>query len=528
MHLEVNSLPDDVVSLKEIIFSKSHLIKFQQSRIDHLEERNRLLQAKLFGRKSEKQIIEKEDKQLSLFDEAEVTEEKLPEETVAVPAHTRKKSGRKPLPENLPRVEVIHDLPEAEKVCACGCRLSKIGEEISEKLDIIPAKVQVIRDIRYKYACKHCEGTESDQGAVKTAPVCEQLIPKSIATPGLLSHIIVSKFVDALPLYRQEKIFARIGVEISRGSMANWVIQVADKCEPIVNLLHQEIRSGPLIGIDETTVQVLQEPGRKNTTRSYMWVFRGGDPEKPVLMYEYHPTRSGDVPRTFLNGYKGYVQTDGYKGYDGLSQNKDIHLVGCFAHVRRKFAEVIQARKLSKATSDQKAGSAEVAINYIGKLYAIESQAEKENLSYDALYQRRQEKSKPVLDEFHAWLKKRSNQTPPSGLLGKAMNYTLEQWPKLIRYIEDGRLKPDNNLVENAIRPFVLGRKNWLFSGHPRGADASALLFSLIETAKANKLEPYLYFRYIFDRLPHARTESDYQALLPHHLTMEQLAARLS
>jgi transposase len=213
-----------------------------------------------------------------------------------VPAHKRKKPGRKPLPEALPRVEVIHDLPEDEKVCACGSPLSKIGEEVSEKLDYIPAKLQVIRHIRYKYACKSCEGVETEAGAVKTAPPPAQIIPKGIATPGLLAYILVSKFCDALPFYRQTKIFHRLGIEIPRATMANWAIQVARQCRPLLELLHTEILSGPLVSIDETTVQVLKEPGRANTTQSYMWIFRGGPPDQPALVYQYHPSRSGQVP----------------------------------------------------------------------------------------------------------------------------------------------------------------------------------------------------------------------------------------
>jgi transposase len=395
--------------------------------------------------------------------------------------------------------------------------MSRIGQDESEKLDIIPAKIQVIRHIRYKYACKQCEGVESEQGAVKTAPLPPQLIPQSIATPGLLAHILTAKFADALPFYRQEKQFTRIGVDLPRATMANWTIQAAKKCQPLIDCLLQEIRSGPLIGMDETTVQVMKEPGRSNTSKSYMWVFRGGDPDRPVLIYQYHPTRSGDVPKNLVNGYQGYIQTDGYKAYNFLDQKEGITHLACWAHARRKFHEVIKARQPTKKGKPQKTGSAEKAMSFIGKLYQLESRADKAELSFDQRYELRQAEALPVLEAFKKWLDKRSQQTPPQGLLGKAINYTLNQWGRLTVYVQDGRLRPDNNLVENAIRPFVLGRKNWLFSGHPRGADASAAIFSLIETAKANGFEPYAYLRHIFEKLPLIDNPDGFKKLLPQY-----------
>lgn len=520
MNSETAQLPDTVEDLKEVIHSDKHFIEFQQSRIEHLEKQVRLLKSRLYGRKSEKYVVDTDDKQMTLFDEAEEVAEEAPEkeEKITVAGHTRKKRGRKPLPKDLPRIEIAHDIPEEDKQCPCGCEMSRIGEDVSEKLDIVPAKIRVIRHIRYKYACKQCEGVESDEGAVKTAPLPPQLIPQSISTPGLLAYILTAKFVDALPFYRQEKQFARIGVELPRATMANWAIQAAQKCQPLLEAMLADIRSGPLIGIDETTVQVLKEPGRSNTSKSYMWVFRGGDPDKPTLIYQYHPTRSGDVPKALIGDYRGYIQTDGYKGYDWLDHQKGVIHLGCWAHARRKFTEVIKARQPVKKGKPQKSGSAEKALSYIGKLYQLESRAKKDELSYKKLTEVRQAEAVPILEAFKEWLDKRSQQTPPKGLLGQAINYTLDQWGRLTGYVQDGRLRPDNNLVENAIRPFVLGRKNWLFSGHPRGADASAALFSLIETAKANNLEPYAYLRHIFEQLPLINNSEDYRRLLPQHL----------
>ena len=519
MLCDTSHLPDNASELKELVLT---LQQDYEAQIDRLHEQIRLLRSKLFGRKTEKYVDAGQD-QLRLFDEIEQAASRKEENKQEVPvaAHTRKKRGRKPLPENLPRIEVVHDLPEAEKVCACGCRLTKIGEEVSEKLDYIPAKLQVIRHIRYKYACKGCEGVDSDGGAVKIAPPPVQIIPKGIATPGLVAQILVSKFCDALPFYRQEKIFTRLGIEIPRATMANWAIHVAERCRPLMEILRSEILSGPLVNIDETTVQVLKEPGRANTTKSYMWVFRGGPSDKPALVFQYHPTRGGQVPKDCLNGYQGYVQTDGYSGYDALGVQKGIVHVGCWAHVRRKFYEVVEARQ-KNSRQKSKTGSGDVALSYIKRLYTIESVAKQQEYSAEQIQKIRQEQAKPILDEFKGWLEKRFVQTPPKGLLGKAIAYALNQWPRLIIYLEDGKLRPDNNLAENAIRPFVVGRKNWLFSGHPRGAEASACLYSLIETAKANQLEPYLYFRFLFDRLPSAVNEDHFRSLLPQYLDRGQ------
>jgi transposase len=524
MRLDVHSLPDDPTALKQIIATLS---SSYQEKLHHLEEQVRLLRNEIFGRKSEKHLPPQDERQQRLFDEAngssELTEEAIPSEEqtpIRVASHQRRKAGRKPLPADLPRIEVIHDIPESEKQCACGSRLSRIGEEVCEKLDIIPAKIQVIRHIRYKYACKGCEGVESDDPTVRIAPLPPQLIPKSMATAGLLAHIVVSKFEDALPFHRQSKQLARLGIDLPRATLCNWARQAAEKALPLADLMDRAIREGPIVNIDETSVQVLQEPGRADTQKSYMWVFRGGDPERPVLRYQYHPTRAGSVPLAHLAGFKGYVQTDGYNGYDALGRKPGIVMVGCWAHARRKFHDVLQAAAPQVA---QRKLAAEEALDFIKSLYHIEKEARVKELSVPEIYELRQQQAKPVLEAFKRWLEEKAPLTPPGGLLGKAIAYTLNQWPRLIAYLQDGRLRPDNNLVENAIRPFVVGRKNWLFSGHPRGAAASAFLYSLIETAKANGLKPYTYLRYLFDQLPLAKTEDDYRSLLPPNLDASRL-----
>ena len=516
-----------VEELEKLLREQQEQMGRYRLRVQELEEQVRLLKKALFGPRSEKSPPPEEDgpQQLRLFNEAEVLtaqEEQKPSESVTVPEHTRQKPRRKPLPPELPRVEVIHDIPEEQKVCACGSPLVCIGREVSEKLDYIPAKIQVIQDVRLKYACKSCEGVESEGPTVQIAPAPPQIIPKGLASPGLLAHIAVSKYADALPLYRQEKIFERHGIDISRSTMAGWMVRAADACEPVMELLRQLLLTGPLVNVDETPVQVLKEPGRADTTKSYMWVFRGGDPAKPVVFFRYAPTRSADVPLEVLQGYRGYCQTDGFSGYERLEAlAPGIIMVGCFSHARRNFIKVIDARGKE---AKKKPGSAEVAVECIRKLYSIEDAVRGMDLPEAEMCALRRERAGPVLEAFKNWMGERAGQTPPKGLLGKALSYALDRWDKLVRYLENIHITPDNNWVENAIRPFALGRKNWLFAGHPNGARAAATLYSLIETAKVCGLEPYRYLRYLFEKLPYARCEEDYRALLPQNLTPELLA----
>lgn len=516
---DTSTLPDDPEKLKEII-TDLHKVQHQyESEIELLREQISHLYHKLFGRKSEKNFPDSESLQLPLFDMPEPDPDEAKEEEVEVLSHFRKTKGRKPLPSTLPRVEIIHDIDPEEKVCPCGARLSKIGEDVSEKLDIIPAVIQVIQHIRPKYSCKSCEGIEDKKATVKIAPVPRQLIPKGIASGGLMAHILTAKFADALPFYRQEKQFTRLGATIPRSTMCNWAMKVAESCNPLKTLLHKEILSGPLINADETTVQVLKEPGSLPTSKSYMWIFRGGNPRAPSLYFHYHQTRAGDVAAKFLLGYQGVVQTDGYVAYDFLDHQNNIAHVGCWAHARRKFIDAQKAR--GKKT--KKAGSVEVALGFIRNLYAIEKKAKRKNLEGAELLELRKTEAKPVLEKMHAWLSKKSLQIVPKSLLGIAIKYTLNQWPKLSGYIKSSHATPDNNLAENAIRPFCVGRKNWLFSGTPEGAQASATIYSLIESAKANKLEPYKYLRYLFEKLPFAETVEDYKKLLPSSLDQLQL-----
>jgi transposase len=491
---------------QELEHQKDELSK----RVEILAEEVAWFRRRMFGRSSEA-LSEEEQRQMRLFDEAEATVvqgelDEEPAELIRVPEHNRRQSRRQKLPEAFPRREVLVDIPEDEKRCGCGAELVRIGEETSEKLDVIPPRFEVIRTVRPKYACHACEGSgDEEKPAVRIAPMPPALIDKGIATAGLLAFIVTAKFCDSLPLYRQEKQFARIGVKLSRKTMADWIIRVAEACALLMRIFLMRLRSGPLLQMDETTVQVMDEPGRENTTKSFMWVSRGGPPEAPVIFYRYSPSRGSQVAKEHLDSYSGYVQTDGYDAYDVACEGReDLVHVGCWAHVRRKFFEA----------KTKKTGSAEEALSRIAKLYRAEDLREHYADSQQFAAARRAE-VEPILEDFKKWLQKKMQQVPPGTLLGKAVAYADDQWPKLVRYLDHPAMTPDTNACENAIRPFVLGRKNWLFSGSPRGAAASATLFSIIETARANSLEPYWYLRRLFEGLPTAVTEEDYLRLAP-------------
>lgn len=510
-------LPDDVDALKEIISNLSKLTKEYKQEIQYLEEKNNFLLQKLFGRKSEK-LTPEDNIQGRLFDETEVfsapdrdESEEEPEPVTVVSSHTRKKRGRKPLPETLPRVDVIHDIPEEEKHCACGCEMKRIGEDVSEKLDMVPAKIQVIRHIRYKYACKNCEGSESDEAPVKIAPLPSQIIPQGIVTPGLLAWVLVSKFCDAIPFYRQEKLFARIGVELSRATFCNWAILAHRGCDRMLELMMDDVISSPLVGMDETTVQVMNEENRKNTTKSYMWVSRGGTEDRPIILFRYNPTRGEDFANSEFKNYEGIIQTDGYQGYNTLGRKQKVIHAGCWAHVRRKFVEA------STNTKDNNS-FANSMISMIKKLYEVESEIREKKYGDEKILEFRGKVSRPVVEKIGELLEKHRHSIAPKSLTGKAISYTIDLWPKLSVYLDNPIVPIDNNLVENAIRPFVVGRKNWLFSGSPNGAHASAAIYSIIESAKANGLEPYWYLRYLFDKLPACKSDDEIRSIMPNRI----------
>ena len=347
-----NSLKVETVSLGKkntILENKTIVLKEE---IEDLQAKLQLALFKRYGRSSEKI----DPSQIEFFEIPEDGEEPIEDyAAIIVAAHPRKKKGRKPLDPDLPRKIIIHDIDEADKMCGCGHELVKIGEEITERLQIIPEKVYVEQHIRFKWACRYCEGSGDEENPVfRIAPTPPTMIPGSIATAGLLAFIFVNKFVDHLPFYRQEKRFDRIGAHISRQNMSNWSLKVYAKLKPLEKLLKEEVKTGSYIQMDETPLQVMGEEGRPDTSKSYMWLAKGGPPETPIVYYNYQETRKAEFVKDFLDDYAGFLQSDGYKGYDSaLKDNKDIIHVGCLAHARRKFFDATKASK--------KTGSANIA-----------------------------------------------------------------------------------------------------------------------------------------------------------------------
>jgi len=502
--------------------------------IEQLLEYIELLRRKRFGASTDKLP----DNQLNLFDESELetligeleTQARgqggdVPADSQETPAQPKQKPVRRPLPPHLTRVERIIDLPDEEKA-ALGDQWTFIGYDTSEQLAVIPRQFYVIAYKRAKYVPNNDEVPGAEAG-VKIAPRPAQLIPKSLAHASLLAHVVTAKFVDAQPLYRQETGFVRDGIRISRQTLAGWMTQLLGPLTPVAEALQRQLRQGRVIHVDETPLQVLKEPGREASQTSYMWVYRGGPPDKPVLWFHYTDSRAGVVARDFLFSEEiesfcaeqalldaFYLQSDGYAVYEALAKHpRVLGHAGCWAHVRRKFVDAANGRKNTAAAHQM--------VAYIGQLYAVERAIRDADPQERARV--RQEKSAPILQTIKAWLDEKEKKTLPKGLLGKAIGYALGQWPILTTFLEDGHLEIDNNKAENAIRPFVIGRKNWLFSGSPRGAKASALLYSLVETAKANGLEPWAYLNHLFEQLPAAKTQAAIEALLPHNLKMDDL-----
>ena len=490
-----------------------------QNKYLEIKERYDLLTYKKFGRSAEQMLADEKQPSLFAIEGDPSDEEAEPKEKIftEIKSHKRKKPGRKPLDSKLRREEKIIDIPESEKICACGAHLTRIGEETSEKLQIIPPRIYVEKTVRPKYACRHCEGT-GDEGkpTVRIASVEPSIIPKSIVSPSLLSTIITQKFEDHLPYFRQEKQFERIWVTISRQDMSNWQQKAYEKVMPLFELLKEALKRGPVIQMDETTVQVMGEEDRLDTQKSYMWLARGGLSGKPVVLYEYRQTRGAYHAKEFLFGYSGYLQTDGYEGYDAAIRDMpDIIHVGCFAHARRKFFEAAQVKTDKKSS---KPLSANEGINHIRKLYLIEDELRSRDMDEATFLIERKARAGPVLEKFKTWLYRHSQEVPPTLLLGKAIHYSLAQWDKMVAYLESPYLTPDNNACENAIRPFVLGRKNWLFCKSPEGAGSSCGMYSLIETAKQNGLVPFQYLMALFEKAPLVISTTDWEKLLPWNI----------
>ena len=495
---------------------RGYLDKIEQYAL--LSNQHVLLKIKLFGRSSEKI---KNQPDLHVFDEAKATPQVLEEDVPIVPETSAldaalsdvapppskegKKKGRKPIPACYQRHDVIHDLPDHHKRCSCGCPLSKIGEDVSEQLDVIPAQIYVKRHRRFKYACKTCQET------VKIAPAQRQAIPKTLGAPGLLAHVAVMKFDDHLPLYRQSEIWARLGVELSRATLSSWVLKMGIALEPLVRHLQNHLIQSGYIQADETVCQVLKIPGKSDATQSYMWVYMTGNSPKPAVVYEYQESRKGDFAQAFLCGFQGVLQSDGYSGYTCVKEQTGVTSQGCFAHARRKFQDVWKVAK--------KEGIASKALDVIGKLYDIESQIK--DLTSEEKQHIRDAQAKPILEAFHGWLLETKLNVQAKGLLDKAIQYTLNQWDSLTYYVQNGQVAIDNNAAERQIRPFAIGRKNWLFMGSPDGAKAAAALYSIIETAKLNDVNPEGYLKFLMEHTLDVNDTELLETLMPWNANIE-------
>ena len=492
---------DGVIKEKdEIIGKKSDVIAQQKQRIELLEEYLRLAKVNRFCASSE----QTSPAQGQLFNEAETLAE--PEsEAPDLPTsdEQKKKTDRKPFAKSIPRHQVFAYLSDEEKTGAIDTFFVKVREE----LDIIPAKVQILEYMQEKATFKDAQGNST----IKMASVTKNPIPKAMGSVNLMSYIVVSKYVDGLPLHRLEKIIQRYGGSISRATLANWMIALAKQAQPVINLLREYQNAGPLIMVDETRIQVLKEPERSPTSDKWMWVTLGGKANQQSVLFDYDPSRSQDIPVRLLDGFThGYLQTDGYAGYNEVCRKNNLTHLGCMDHARRKF---IEAQKAVPKGKKIKVTKADMALSFINKLYKIEREIKA--LSDEEKLTVRQEKSVPLFNQLKKWLETNKPRTAKDSLTGIAMTYLHNQWDKLTVYCTNGRLRISNILAENAIRPFAVGRRAWLFADTPAGANASALHYSLIETAKLHRLEPYKYLNTLFKALPYAKTVEDIEALLP-------------
>ena len=499
--------------------------------LEHYQQQFRLLQKKMFGTSSEKNIVMPE--QLSLFNEAEITaDEKIEEPTVEEITYTRRKakSTKEENLEDLVTEVVVHDLKETEKTCPdCDSQMQEIKTENRYELKIIPAKMEVIKHITPVYACNSCDGKDFHTNFAKSKDY-EPFLPKSSASIESIAWLLEQKYSLGMPLYRLEEQVKQMELTLSRQTMSNWVIKTAKLyiC-PVYDYLYQTLLTQKHLHADETTLQVLNEPGRTAQQKSYMWLFRTGRGSPPIVLYNYQTTRAAKHPVRFLTGYSGLLQVDGYQGYNQLP--KSIELMGCWAHARRKYTDILTS--LPKGT-DTKDSLAVKALEMIGKLYAIERQLnEKHESNFDEpaladIYQTRQEQSKLICDEYFDWCKTSRSRT--TGNLRKAIDYSLNEEKKLRVFLDNPICEIDNNRAERSIKPYVMGRKAWLFSGSAQGADSSAMIYSLIITAKENKLRIYDYLVYLFKHIAASRIDPnslDLEPLMPWSETLpEQLRVR--
>lgn len=504
----------------DIIKDLHRVLENKECQIESLTHQMQLLQEKVnyllyhrFNRKSERI----DDRQALLFgdNQNDPGEAKVVAE-IKIPEHTRKTGGRTIPPANLPRVRVEHDLSDGEKQCGCGYCLNLIGEETSFQYDVIPPRFQVIENVKFKYACPNPKCNQSPKTAPQDPP---PPLPRTQASASTLAWIGSSKFVDGLPLNRIANIAQkRFGVPFTSTTLSDWMIKASARIvSPLVAAMEIALGRHDYIHIDETTLQVLNEEGRSAKQKSYIWCRVTGDNDAPIILMSYSPSRAGTVASALLNDFSGYLQADGYPGYNFTALRQDVILLGCWAHVRRKFVAA------SKAGSPGAAQIANEGLWLIRNLYRTDNKYKEKPPDERKRY--RQEVVKPHLDTIHTWIGENQDRVLSyGGLLATAFTYIRNQWAKLIVFVEDGRLAMDNNKAERHIRPIAMGRKAWLFAQSEAGAKATALWYSLVETAKANGLEPYWYLRKVFDEMPvYLRDGKPVDDLLPWNIDPGEL-----
>jgi len=501
----ISDLQQQLSDKEEALEQRDQAIEQRNARIAILEELLRHKKIQQFAASSEQSRD-----QVTLFDEAELEagiealRDQLPEdvedEDEAAPRTARRRRQRG-FSDALLRERIELTLTDEEKAGASRTFFTKVKEE----LQFIPAELKVLEYWQEKAVFEHHGGER-----MLAAPRPVHPLGKCIATPSLLAWLITSKYADGLPLYRLEQMLKRHGHEISRTSMAHWIIRLHGVFSPLINLMRETQNAGDYLQADETRIQVLKEDGKTAQSDKWMWVTRGGPPDQPSVLFEYDPSRGGKVPVRLLDDFKGILQADGYSGYGQVCAANGLTRIGCWDHARRKFVEA--ARAAPGRGNKRQAGQADVALGYIGKLYAIEKAAR--DLGEGERCRLRQQKSLPVLKAFRTWLEANVGKVLKGSLTRKAMDYTLNQWASLIGYCERGDLRISNVLAENAIRPFAVGRKAWLFADTTQGARASATCYSLVETARANGLEPSAYINHVLARIAEADTVEKIEALL--------------
>ncbi len=425
----------------------------------------------------------------------------------------RKKKANRKFADHLPRIEVIIPVEEHDKTCICGCQKKLINHARHERLHYIPPVFEVHVELREVLACpKGCSG------AIVTADKPKQILPKSRFTESMLAYLIVSKFDDRMPFYHLEKQLAsRSGVPFSRQTMARAIINVTDPLMPLFNLLKDQIIDYDIGALDATGLQVLKEPGRDASKKSYVYCFRGGEPGKEAILYEYNAEKHKPFIDNWFSGFKGTLHCDADPFFELMFSREDINGCGCNSHARRYFEKV--------ATATKREGLAKQAMRFYKRLYKIEKKAKDQQMTPEQRYDFRLKHSKPIMEEFKQWLDEHNPTVAPKTTLGKAFNYALKYWDRLCMFLTDGRLEIDNNLTEQEIKPLVMARKNFLFSDSIDGAKALCLHFSLIRTAKKHGLDPYHYYVKILDEIPHCHTVEDFEALLPWNIDLQKVGS---